>query len=158
MTSIGYRAFDDCYRLVEVYNKSNLNIAAGALDYGYVGKYAKNVYTEEGGSKLTTDENGFIIYDGNCLVNYIGDEKEITIPDCITTINKYAFRDLGYLRKVTIPDSVTSIGYYAFYWCEIGTLMFEGTVEQWNAIKKGSYWNEGVRATKAICSNGTVTL
>ena len=47
VTSIGDNAFSGCYKLVEVYNKSSLNITAGSTSYGYVGYYAKNVYTEE---------------------------------------------------------------------------------------------------------------
>ena len=62
VTSIGFYAFEECYKLVEVYNKSSLNITAGSEDNGCVGYYAKAVYTEEYTSKLSTDENGYIIY------------------------------------------------------------------------------------------------
>ena len=113
-------AFSDCYRLVEVYNKSTLSITAGSSSNGYVAYYAKNVYTIEGGSKLTTDENGYVIYtdgDEKILVAYTGTETDLVLPSYITQINQYAFRDCSGLTSITIPDSVTSIGYYAFRGC-----------------------------------------
>ena len=41
----------------------------------------------------------------------------VTIPDSVTTIGGWAFRDCTSLTGVTIPDGVTSIGYGAFYYC-----------------------------------------
>lgn len=118
VTSIGYEAFVQCTRLVEVYNRSNLSITAGGWDNSYVGVYAKNVYTTEDGSKLTTDDNGFVIYDGNTVVNYVGSALEVIVPDGITTIAASAFNGLGHLTSVTIPDSVTGIGQRAFEGCD----------------------------------------
>lgn len=120
VTSIGVAAFSDCYRLVEVYNKSSLLITAGSSDEGYVAYYAKNVYTKEGGSKLSTDENGYVIYtegDQKILVAYIGTETEFLLPSYITKINQYAFYNCSGLTSIVIPDSVTSIGAYAFSDC-----------------------------------------
>ncbi len=116
VTSIGSSAFSGCYRLVEVYNKSALSITAGSFDAYYV----KNVYTTEGGSKLSTDENGYIIYtdgDEKILVSYTGTEKKLTLPSCITQINQYTFSGCSNLTNITIPDSVTSIGSSAFEGC-----------------------------------------
>ena len=143
VTSIGDGAFYNCYRLIEVYNKSTLSITAGSSSNGYVAYYAKNVYKNEGGSKLTTDENGYVIYtdgDEKILVAYLGTNTELVLPSYITKINQYAFydctgltsvtipdsvtsiddsafRNCSGLTSVTIPDSVTSIGNYAFYYC-----------------------------------------
>lgn len=120
VTSIGYTAFYDCYRLIEVYNKSALSITAGSSDNGYVAYYAKNVYTNEGGSKLTTDENGYVIYtdgDEKILVAYRGTETELVLPSYITEIYQYAFYNCRDLTSATIGNSVTSIGGYAFRDC-----------------------------------------
>ena len=120
VTSIGDSAFSICYKLVEVYNKSSLNITAGSRAYGYVGYYAKNVYTEERQTKLTTDENGYIIYtdgDTKLLLGYTGGKADIVLPQGITEIYQYAFYDNEKLNTVTIPDSVTSIGGSAFSYC-----------------------------------------
>lgn len=115
--SIEGDAFEGCYKLVEVYNKSSLTITAGSEDNGYVGYYAKNVYTEEGGSKLSTDSNGYIIYtdgENKILIGYTGTETELTLPNGITEINRYAFCNCTDLTSVTIPASVTSMGSYVF--------------------------------------------
>ena len=120
VTSIGDYAFSGCYKLIEVYNKSTLSITAGNSSNGGVAYYAKNVYTTEGGSKLSTDENGYVIYtDGTekFLVAYHGTNTELILPSDITKINQNAFYDCTGLTNITIPDSVTSIGERAFYGC-----------------------------------------
>ena len=120
VTSIGERAFYDCDRLIEVYNKSSLKITAGNYDNGCVAFYAKNVYTTEDGSKLSTDENGYVIYtdgDEKILVAYLGTETDLMLPAYITQIYKYAFSGCSGLTSIVIPNSVTSIGDYAFAYC-----------------------------------------
>lgn len=120
VTSIGNGAFWYCYKLVEVYNKSALSITAGSSDNGEVAYYAKNVYTNEGGSKLTTDENGYVIYtdgDQKILVAYRGTETELVLPSYITEINNHAFYNCRALTSITIPSSVKVIGGSAFRNC-----------------------------------------
>ena len=186
VTSIGKNAFYDCYRLIEVYNKSALSITAGSSDNGKVAYYAKNVYTNEGGSKLTTDENGYVIYTGGgekILVAYHGTNtelilplditkicqyafynctglKSITIPDSVTSIDYAAFWNCSGLTSITIPNSVTSIGWYAFSGCRgLTSITFNGTIKQWDAISKGSYWNDNVPSScKVYCTDGTISI
>ena len=118
--SIGQLSFFGCSSLIEVYNKSSLNITAKSTSYGYVGYYAKNVYTAEGGSKLSMDENGYVLYtDGEekILVSYFGTETELTLPSDITQIHNYAFAGRCELTSIIILDNVTSIGTAAFRGC-----------------------------------------
>ena len=120
VTSIDGSAFSGCYKLVEVYNKSALNITAGSWENGDVGYYAKAVYTQPYTSKLSTDENGYILYtDGDkiSLIGYTGTETKLTLPSGITEINRYAFYGCRGLTSITIGNGVTSIGKEAFYRC-----------------------------------------
>ena len=122
VTSIGDSAFGGCYNLVEVINKSSLNITKGSEDYGYVASYALEVHNGE--SKIV-NKDGYLFYtvDGtNYLVNYIGTDTDITLPVNYNGENyviiKYAFCGFKSLTSVTIPDSVTSIGSNTFYNCD----------------------------------------
>ena len=140
--SIGDDAFYNCYRLIEVYNKSTLSITAGSSSNGYVAYYAKNVYTNEGESKLTTDENGYVIYtDGyeKILVAYHGTNTELALPSYITKINQYAFYNCTGLTSITIPDSVTSIGSWAFRGCS--SLTSVTIPDSVTSVGSGTFYN-----------------
>ncbi len=123
ITSIGSNAFDYCYKLVEVINKSSLTITAGDYTNGYVGRYAKQIITEEKDSKLT-QEGDYIFYNDNgnyYLVNYVGKDAEIVLPSNINgstyTLNSYAFAYCGKLTSVTLSNGVTAIGESTFERC-----------------------------------------
>ena len=127
VTSIGDWAFHACYKLVEVYNKSALDIVAGSYEHGNIGASAKNVYTEEGGSQFTDTDDGYrFFFDGEngYLMGYYGTNSEITLPSSFTAydrtvvgeyeIHEYALYGCDNLTTITISDSITSIGNYAF--------------------------------------------
>ncbi len=111
-------AFRGCYRLVDVYNRSSIR-----MDSLFVSSsigYSKQVpvYTNPDDCKLTTDENGFVFYvDGDevILVDYIGDETDLIIPDGVTKIGDWALSGAVLeLTSVTLSDSVEVIGERAF--------------------------------------------
>ena len=120
VTSIEGCAFEGCYKLIEVYNKSAINIVAGKSDNGYVAYYAKNVYTKAGESKLSKDENGLVVFsDGSdkMLVDCQGSNGDVVVPNSITQIYEYAFFNNTSLLTVTILFNITSIPDYAFAGC-----------------------------------------
>lgn len=55
--------------------------------------------------------------DGKTVIGYDKSVKSITIPDGITGIGDYAFKDCSSLQSVDFPNSVTEIGNWAFFGC-----------------------------------------
>ena len=122
VTFIGNYAFSGCYKLVEVINKSTLNIKKGSEDNGYVGYYALNVKKDGISDIVNKDGYLFYTYDNvNYLLAYVGSNTDLTLPDDYNGQNyklyNYAFDGCSGLTSVTIPDSVTSIGNEAFSYC-----------------------------------------
>ena len=121
ITTLQDFAFSSCFRLVEIYNKSKLSIATNSIENGNIGYYAKNIYTEPAGSKLVTDENGYVIYSDSEkkeLISYLGTETNLILPENITKINDFAFYDMDKVESVIIGNKVTEIGKHAFSICD----------------------------------------
>ncbi|MBQ3502839.1 MAG: leucine-rich repeat domain-containing protein, partial [Clostridia bacterium] len=158
VTSIGSNAFAGCVRLVEIYNKSNLNITVGGKDFGYIGYYALNVYKEDNGSKLMTDSNGYVIYineDDRILVDYVGKEADLILPSEITAINNYAFYKCYSLKSITIGDSVESIGWNAFYICNSLTSVTFSDTSAWYRTLSSSQWKNKTGGTQTSVTNSS---
>jgi len=68
----------------------------------------------------------------------------VTIPDSVTSIEKYTFFNCPSLTSVTIPDSVTSIGYYTFSGCtSLASITIPDSVTEIgaNAFSNTAYYN-----------------
>lgn len=59
----------------------------------------------------------FFEIENGILKKYHGKAPNVRIPDGVTSIGEYAFKDCSGLTAVTIPDGVTSIGQGAFIRC-----------------------------------------
>ena len=95
VTSIGDYAFSGCSKLQDIYIT---DIAAWCNISGL-----DNLMGDDSSNKN--------LYVNNELVT------SITIPNGVTAISSYAFRNCSGLTSVTIGNGVTSIGYYAFGGC-----------------------------------------
>ncbi len=112
-------AFDNCGRLIEVVNKSELQLTPGNNDNGSVAKYAKQVISDETQSKLTIEDGIYYYDDGD---NYIAagladpQKTEIVLSDKTTEINQDAFEHSS-ITSVTLNQNLKSIGSNAFADC-----------------------------------------
>lgn len=145
VTSIGSSAFYGCSGL------TNVMIGSGVTN---IGTMAFCTYEGYGvSSSITTFEvapenvyysscNGLLLSkDGKKLIQ--GVNRDVVIPDSVTSIGEYAFYQCWGVTNVVIPSSVTNIGYYAFADCrglayiiipdsvaEIGECAFSGDAAQ----------------------------
>lgn len=125
ITSITNGAFSECYKLVEVYNLSQVSLTTSIAANTLV------IHTSSNEPTIVSDNenNGFVFaYYGSTyyLVDYIGDNTSITFPTSFTykgnTINStydiisHTFEDYGF-TSISIPSSVRNIEGYAFYKC-----------------------------------------
>lgn len=85
--------------------------------------------------------------------------SDIYIPDSVESIDNYAFYNCAALTGIVIPANVTEMGDSVFGGCtNLTEVEFKGTVEQWNAMKKGERMFKGTLVTKVVCSDGEVDL
>ena len=75
------------------------------------------------------------------------------------SIGDEAFYGCTKLSRIFIPDTIKSIGKRTFYGCKsLKYIDYTGTKAQWNAISKGSFWNNSVTNCKVYCVDGTMTM
>ena len=127
VTSIGYKAFDDCTSLTSV------TIPDSVTSIGYEAFFNCTSLTSvtipdgvtsigEDAFRNCTSLTSVTIPDsvtriGERAFYYCTSLTSVTIPDSVTSIGEFAFSGCTSLTSVTIPDSVTSIGGWAFYKC-----------------------------------------
>lgn len=109
-----------------------------------------------------TIPDGVKMIDTNAFYNI---NYEVTLPDSMRTISETAF--FGKHRDtyiINIKKGVSFIENYAFTCFESRVMInFEGTEDEWNAIKKEEYWyapygGYGNQSTIVKCSDGNLTF
>ena len=110
------------YRLVEVYNKSDIEIQEdyfhGVMNLRPV--TLLNIYRENEQSALDIRDDGQVymqLGDEKILVAYSTDSTQATVESGTTIIRKHAFYDSENLEKVVIPEGVREIEGEAFVDC-----------------------------------------
>ena len=161
---IGDYAFDGCDRIVEVINRSSLEItnAPGySYQHGGIGENALEVHLGESKIKLS-DNLYFYTFDGkNYCVGLKDAVEELVLPERYNgetyVIGDYAFYYFEWreaLRRVVISSGVTEIGYAAFQSC--GNLTSLEIAEGTEAI--GAYAFSGCDLFELIIPDSVKTI
>lgn len=80
---------------------------------------------------------------------------ELTVPKNLEVIGQWNFAGCTSLTKVKLHENVSAISQRAFMDCEnLTEIIFTGTVDQWNAVEKGSNWNFHVKDLIITCADG----
>ena len=92
--------------------------------------------------------------------NYVEGDTILTEAFVVCNIGYGSFYHCKKLKTVTIGSNVTSISGYAFTGCEsLETIIFKGTIAQWNSINKGDCWNDSNNPVLYVhCTDGDVAL
>ena len=148
---IGKNIFLNCYNLKEIfYAGTKEQLINSNIDFGLNVKinYAENVDI--------TPLSSFQIENG-VLRKYIGAEENVTVPKSVVrigyhsffccqnlisviisegtkSISIYSFSRCEKLTSITIPKSVTCIENGAFLECNLKSIFYKGTREQWNQL------------------------
>ena len=136
--SIGHRAFRDCKSLTEVYLPSTLTYISHWTDGDATFYNCQNIVKITipqylmSNDRVATDmfawsRGNIKIVEFSGTITYIGarsfdgftglenlSNKTVLIPDTVTSIGSYAFRNCTSMSSITIPDGVVTIGNGAF--------------------------------------------
>ena len=151
VTSIGGGAFADCTGLTSVTIPDSVTS---------IGNYA---FSECNSLGYNEYDNAFYI--GNATNPYLVlifakiDAASCSINKATKIIYDGAFSECDNLTSITIPNSVTSIGSATFDGCEkLLHICYDGTIAQWNRVRKGNDWATGVADRLVRCQDGIVTI
>lgn len=156
VTTIGMQAFSNCSSLTSITIPRNVTTIGERAFFNC--SSLTNIVVEEGNTHYDSRNhcNAIIETATNALI--IGCPNTI-IPNSVTEINELAFFGCDALTSITIPHSVTTIQYRAFEACtSLKTIIFDGTMEEWQAVEKGNLWHFRTPATHVQCTDGNVKL
>ncbi|MBR2970332.1 MAG: leucine-rich repeat domain-containing protein [Clostridia bacterium] len=165
VTHVGFAAFE--YTMFsELYigkSLSHINDIGLYLDIriGYMYLLQRVMVSEE--SPYFYSENNCLIEIGTGKLVLGGTQAVIPTDGTVTEIAGVAFygRQDPSFTSLHIPKSVTSLGYGCFAGCvPLKHIYYEGTKAEWNAIQKGTGWNNALGNGECTvhCSDGDVAV
>ena len=114
---------------------------------------------------ITVEEGNEYYYSaGNCLIEREASGETTLIKGCdnsyvaggVDIIRYEAFKGCNF-KNITIASTVKEISSFAFQDCtQLTEIIFEGTVEEWNAVEKGGSWDINTGEYVVRCTDGIV--
>lgn len=121
LETIGYEAFYRCYELKTLHIPASVTSIKAKEDEAFFSKLDIESISVASGNKEYASLDG-LLYNKKMTTllfcPYFDKNKEVTLPEGVTALRKYAFAYQDALTSVTFPESLKSIGNNAFYECE----------------------------------------
>ena len=139
----GLAAFTGCTKLIDIKNLSALNIQPGRGNgniANYSDKTLVNIYGADGQTKVQVlgDTQGSIIFKSDNVTMFMGYTVDAS--------------------SVNIGKDITDIAPGAFAGTDMTEIVFEGTKDEWDALKKGKNWNGGIETYTVHCTDGDIAV
>ena len=121
VTKISAAAFENCFNLIEVYDRSG--ISESNIESSILTRYALRVVKGEveNFTSWVYDRDGYLIYDEygdeqgeQVFVGYIGKATKLSLPEGVTTINRRSFEACNTITSITLPSTLNFISLQAF--------------------------------------------
>lgn len=88
-----------------------------------------------------------------------GDLKKITLKEGLKYLGNRAFEGCYQVTKIELPSSLKSIGEGCFANIDnLSTIIYHGTIEEWNKVKKGKDWMYGNDEIVIKCNDGKIHM
>jgi hypothetical protein len=138
------------------YNQlTNITIPSGVTTIG-LGAFAKNHLSSLSIASSNTSYSAKDLFllskDGKTLIDYYGNEKDVIVPNSVTTIGITAFFE-NQLTSVTIPNNVTNIEEMAFASNQLTSVTIPNSV-----TTIGGYAFMDNQLTDVIIPNNVITI
>lgn len=151
--------FEDCTSIKSFTFGSNVQYADEA--FGISGSIEEIRYTGDLASWCESSPEVFrfvlaLVPTAKLYVEGVEVVGDIVIPSGATSIEQWAlcYHDL---TSVSIPNTVTSIGASVFYGNDaLTSITFGGTIDEWDAIEKGSDWDLNTGDYTIHCTDGDI--
>ena len=131
---------------LEYANNSVLNIGDSIIKVPF-GLANKSKITSVSIGKNVKHIRGYVFADCPNL-------ETIAIPNNVEKLENHVFAESKKLKSVVIGTGIKEIGMRCFTGCSsLFTIYYRGTEEQWNAISKGSLWDENMPSGYQIIYN-----
>lgn len=82
----------------------------------FMNKLLKKFIVSKEEISISSELSDFII-DGSKLIKYVGHSKTVNIPENISEIGDYAFKDCTFIEKIQFPNNLKIIGEHSFERC-----------------------------------------
>lgn len=149
VTTIGSEALESC----NSFTKLDLSKAVSLESIGDKGIYNCTSLEEvvlPSSTSFNKIGNGAIAVNGSLKYVDLGKVKEI---------GAYCFSQCGGITSITLPSSLKTIGNGAFQRCtQLAIIKYDGSIEDYNKITKGSSVFLDTPAKKIICNDGSVNI